>query len=85
MMTIYPKGIRVFGPKENAPSFIKGQIIITHSELFDWLKANPDLLNDYKGTKQLRLTLMERKDGTGLNVSVDTYKPKNDNDKDLPW
>jgi hypothetical protein len=85
MMTIYPKGVRVFGPKENAPSFIKGQIIITPSELFDWLKANPDLLNDYKGTKQLRLTLMERKDGTGLNVSVDTYKPKNDNDKDLPW
>lgn len=22
MMTIYPKGVRVFGPKENAPSFI---------------------------------------------------------------
>jgi hypothetical protein len=85
MMTIYPKGVRVFGPKENAPSFIKGQIIITPSELIDWLKANPDLLNDYKGIKQLRLTLMERKDGTGLNVSVDTYKPKNDNDKDLPW
>jgi hypothetical protein len=85
MMTIYPKGVRVFGPKENAPSFIKGQIIITPSELFDWLKANSDLLNDYKGTKQLRLTLMERKDGTGLNVSVDTYKPKNDIDKDLPW
>lgn len=84
-MTIYPKGVRVFGPKENAPSFIKGQIIITPSELIDWLKANPDLLNDYKGIKQLRLTLMERKDGTGLNVSVDTYKPKNDNDKDLPW
>jgi len=85
MMTIYPKGVRVFGPKENAPSFIKGQIIITPSELIDWLKANPDLLNDYKGIKQLRLTLLERKDGTGLNVSVDTYKPKNDNDKDLPW
>ena len=85
MMTIYPKGVRVFGPKENAPSFIKGQIFITPSELIDWLKANPDLLNDYKGIKQLRLTLMERKDGTGLNVSVDTYKPKNDNDKDLPW
>ena len=85
MMTIYPKGVRVFGPKENAPSFIKGQIIITPSELIDWLKANPDLLNDYKGIKQLRLTLMERKDGSGLNISVDTYKPKNDNDKDLPW
>ena len=84
-MTIYPKGVRVFGPKENAPSFVKGQIIITPSELFDWLKANADLLNDYKGIKQLRLTLLERKDGTGLNVSVDTYKPKNDNDKDLPW
>jgi hypothetical protein len=85
MMTIYPKGVRVFGPKENAPSFIKGQIIITPSELFDWLKANRDLLNDYKGIKQLRLTLMERKDGTGLNVSVDTYKPKNEPDKDLPF
>lgn len=29
--------------------------------------------------------MVERKDGSGLNISVDTYKPKNDNDKDLPW
>ena len=77
-MANFPKGIRIFSPKPTAPPFIKGQIIITPKELFDWLKANPDLLTDYKDTKQLKLTIMEKKDGTGLNVVVDTYKPKED-------
>jgi hypothetical protein len=77
-MANYPKGIRLFGPKPTAPAFIKGQIIINPNELFEWLKANPDLLTNYKETKQLKLTIMEKKDGTGLNVVVDTYKPKED-------
>lgn len=74
----YPKGIRVFGPKPNAPTFVKGQIIITPNELVQWLKENSDVLTEYKGEKQLRLSLLERKDGQGLNVQVDTYKPKED-------
>ena len=81
-MATFPKGIRIFSPKPTAPPFIKGQIIITPKELFEWLKAEPDVLTDYKDTKQLKLTIMEKKDGTGLNVVVDTYKPK---DNGLPF
>ena len=80
----YPKGIRVFGPKENAPTFVKGQIIITPKEFLDWIKENADLLTDYKGEKQIRLSLLERKDGQGLNLVVDTYKPKT-NEDGLPF
>lgn len=78
-MTKFPQGIRVFPPKDGAPSFVKGQLIITPKELFEWIKANPDILADYKGVKQLKLSLTERKDGNGWNTIVDTYKPKNDN------
>lgn len=74
----YPKGIRVFGPKATAPAFVKGQIIITPNELVTWLKEHPEVLTDYQGQKQLKLSLLERKDGNGLNVQVDTYKPKNE-------
>lgn len=77
-MAIYPKGIRVFGPKQGAPTFVKGQIIISPKEFLEWLKLTPEVLTEYKGEKQLKLSLLERKDGQGLNVQVDTYKPKED-------
>ena len=35
-MTKFPQGVRVFAPKENAPSFVKGQLIINPKELFEW-------------------------------------------------
>lgn len=85
-MTTFPKGVRVFAPRQNAPSFVKGQIIISPNELFEWLKANPDVMTEYQGNKQLKLSILERKDGGGWNVTVDTYKPQaNGADKDLPW
>ena len=74
----YPKGVRVFQPRENAPEFIKGQIVINPNEFFEWLKANSDVLSEYKEQKQLKLTIMTRKDGQGWNVAVDTYKAKDD-------
>jgi hypothetical protein len=82
----FPQGIRVFAPRENAPSFVKGQIIITPNDLFQWLKDNPELLTDYQGNKQLKISILERKDGGGWNTVVDTYKPQsNGPDKDLPF
>lgn len=74
----FPKGLRIFGPKENAPDFVKGQLIITLNDLIQYCKENPDLLTDYQGNKQLRLQILEKKDKTGLNLVVDTYKPKSD-------
>ena len=69
---IYPKGVRVFAPRQGAPSFVKGAVVITPNELIAWLRDNPDYLSDYKDQKQLRLDLLEGKDG--LYVTVNTYK-----------
>lgn len=77
-MTKFPKGISIFGPKPNAPEFVKGQVIITLNDLIQFCKDNPDLLTEYKGNKQLKLQILEKKDKTGLNLVVDTYKPKED-------
>lgn len=86
-MTKFPQGVRVFAPKENAPSFVKGQIIISIKKFNDWIEQNKDLITDYQGEDQLKLSITERKDGKGWNTIVDTYKPKNDNNGlgDLPF
>jgi hypothetical protein len=85
--TIYPKGLRVFSPNENAPDFVKGNVIITPRELTDWIKENANLLTDYKGQKQLKLQLLQG--DKGLYFKVDDYKSKGNNstskDDDLPF
>lgn len=68
---IYPKGIRTFKPHENAPSFVKGALIITPSELLKFCDENKHLLKDYNGVPQLRCQLLDG--DNGLYVSVDTY------------
>ena len=73
---IYPKGVRLFGPRDNAPDFVIGSLIITPNDLVAWLKENSGLLTEYNGEKQLRLSLVRAKDGKGISASVDTYKPK---------
>lgn len=75
---IYPKGVRLFGPRDNAPDFVLGSLIITPNELVSWLKENSGLLTEYNGDKQLRLSLTRSKDGKGISASVDQYKPKDD-------
>lgn len=73
---VFPKGIGVFPKHDKAPDFVKGAIVITLNELVTFCKENPGLLTEYKGEKQLKLQLTERKDGKGLNLTVDTYKPQ---------
>ena len=67
---IYPKGISYFAPKENAPTWVKGSLIITPRPLIEWLKENESLLVDSdKYGKQLRLQVTDK------GVQVDTWKP----------
>ena len=87
---VYPKGIRVFAPHEKAPSFIKGTMVITMNELFQFCKDNETLLTEYNGQKQLKLQLQDGRNG--LAVVVDTYKKQGSNEKtftskndDLPF
>jgi len=72
----YPQGIRVFKANENAPNFVKGQMVISLNELIKFCKENPSILSDYKGEKQLKLDILESKNGNGLNVVINTFKPK---------
>lgn len=79
----FPEGIRVFTPRSNAPQFVKASVVITPNDLFAWLKKNPEVLAEYQGAKQLKLDMMESKDGK-LYFSVNTFKnePK---DEQLPF
>jgi len=71
---IYIKGLRTFKPNEKAPDFVKGTLLITPNELFEFLKENESLLTDYKGTKQLRCQILDG--DKGLYFTVDTFKPQ---------
>jgi len=71
---IYPIGVRTFSPREGAPDFVKGTIIIEPNTLITWLKDNKELLTDYKGEPQLKLSLLEGE--KGLYTTVDTWKPE---------
>ena len=67
---IFPKGISFFPPKENAPSWVKGSLIITPRQLVEWLKENESVLvENEKYGKQLRLQVTDK------GVQVDTWKP----------
>ncbi len=70
--TIYPKGLRTFPPRENAPSFVKGTLIISPNVFMDFLDANPQYVTEYKGEHQLKLNILEG--DKGLYFTVDTYK-----------
>ncbi len=83
---VYPEGIRIFSPRQGAPDFLKGSILITPNVLFKWLKENANLLTEYNGEKQINLDLLDG--NKGLYVAVNTYKkdneskPKDDINKD---
>ena len=67
-----PGGIRFFDKHQNAPDFVLASLVITPSELFDFLKNNPTLMADYQGKKQLKLQILRSKEGKIYSV-VDTY------------
>ena len=70
---IYPSGLRTFPKNEKAPDFVLGTLLITPNELFAWLKENENLLTDYKGSKQLKLQILNG--NKGIYFVVDTFKP----------
>ena len=74
----FPKGIRAFKPRENAPDFVVTELVVNLKELGIFWRENDDLLTDYKGEDQLKLTVLKSKDGTKHNIQVNTFKPKTD-------
>lgn len=81
---IFPEGIRVFKPRNGAPSFVKGSVVITPNDLVAWLKSNPGYLKDYNDKKQLSLDLLEGKNGLYLSVNTFAPTPK-EPESDLPF
>ena len=81
----FPKGVRAFKPRDNAPDFVVTEIVIDPKELVQYCKENQNLLTDYKGQAQLKLTVMKSKDGTKHDIQVNTYKPKASPENDFPF
>lgn len=84
---VYPKGIMGFNKKETQPDWLLGTLVITPKLLIEWLKGDGEqYLTEYKENKQLKLNIA--KGDKGLNITVDTWKPKakaSEPDNDLPW
>ena len=67
---IFPKGITFFAPRENAPTWVKGSVIVNANEFFAWMQANKDLLvESEKYGKQFKFIVTDK------GMQVDTWKP----------
>lgn len=58
-------GLRLFQPRDGAPSFVKGALLINAVELVSWLQA--------KGEDEIRIDLLEAKSGNWY-CAVNDYK-----------
>lgn len=66
---IYPKGISYFAPRQGAPEFVKGDIILNMDELISWMKCNEQLSTTHeKYGKQFKLQVTDK------GLSVNTWK-----------
>ena len=70
---IYPKGLRTFPARENAPEFVKGTLIVTLEDLNNFAKESSQYLTEFDGKKQLKLNILSG--DKGLYFTVDTWKP----------
>ena len=69
---IYPKGLITFPPREGAPEFVKGKMIITLNDFVGWAKTQSEYYKDYNGQKQLAFDI--KVGDKGLYFQLDTYK-----------
>jgi hypothetical protein len=63
---IFPEGIRVFAPGDNAPGWIKGQILLNKNELIQWLRTQEN---------EVRLDIKQSKKGSWY-MSVSDFTPQ---------
>lgn len=68
---IYPAGMSVFMPRDNAPDFVIADISIQPQKFLAFLKENGEYLSD-KGF--FRFNLKRGTDGT-YYMALDTYRP----------
>lgn len=63
---MWKHGINYYAPHENAPEFVKGQIVISRDQFLEWLTQQKDTV---------RLDVKESKEGK-LYLQVNTYEKK---------
>ena len=71
--TIYAEGLRFFNPRETAPEYVKGEVIVNLKEFFDFVSTQKEHYTEYQGNKQLKLNMLSGK--SGMYFTVDTFKP----------
>jgi hypothetical protein len=71
---IYVEGLRFFNPRETAPDFVKGEIIVNLKQFFDFVSTQKEHYTQYEGNNQLKLSMKTGKSG-GMYFEVDTFKP----------
>lgn len=63
----FPEGVRAFRPRENAPDFLKLNVLIDKSRFIAWLDAQEG--------EEIRLDLLaSKKEGNPLYFSLNTWK-----------
>lgn len=73
-MAQFIDGVRIYPPSEKAPSFVKGNGVMTVSELVPFLQGN-------HVNGKVRFQIKESKNG-GLYMDLDTYVPMNERNID---
>tara|TARA_R110000782_G_scaffold96818_2_gene181453 strand:- start:6702 stop:7010 length:309 start_codon:yes stop_codon:yes gene_type:complete len=71
---IYVEGLRFFNPRETAPDFVKGEIIVNLKQFVDFLATQEENYTKYEGNNQLKIVMKTGKSG-GMYFEVDTFKP----------
>lgn len=64
------EGLRFFEPRQGAPDFVKGTLVVSVDDFTAWLTAQPG--SDYNGKKQVKLQLLESQAGK-MYLKVDNY------------
>lgn len=72
---IFVDGLNVFTPSDNAPDWIKANMVINPTKLVKWLEQNDQYLKEGKHGLEIRLQIKQSAQGK-LYAAVDTYEPK---------
>lgn len=72
---VFVDGLNIFTPSENAPEWVKADMVINPTQLVKWLEKNDQYLREGKRGLELRLQIKQSAQGK-LYASVDTYQPK---------
>jgi hypothetical protein len=71
---LFVKGFRTFAPRQGAPDFVLGSLVITIAEFKDFVNGEArEYITEYEGKPQLRVDILNGKDGR-VNFAVNTYK-----------